>query len=100
MSQGTERSGAIQVEIFGSSYSVRGEHDPGHLQDLAALVDRRMREIASHLPHADVARLAILVALNLADELHRSTKQREGERVEIESRVTELTRELVAALGS
>jgi cell division protein ZapA len=96
MSKGSERGGSTQVEIYGSSYVVRGEHEREEIQELAALVDSRMREIAKRLPGAgaDAGRLAILVALNLADELQRLRKQQEGERGEIEARVTELTREL------
>lgn len=87
------------VEIFGSVYTVRGSDDSGHLQSLADLVDRRMREVAQHVKTADTARIAILAALNLADELFRVQKRQEGERVEIREKVAELTEELSQALG-
>jgi cell division protein ZapA len=87
------------VEIFGSVYQVRGHDDSGYLQEVAALVDRRMREVAAKTASADAAKIAILAALNLADELLQSRKRQEGERDEIEERVTVLTGELTAALG-
>lgn len=90
--------GTVQVEIFGSSYAVRGEQDGDHLQQIASLVDRSMREIAAHLPGGDTARIAILAALNLADELVRLQRQQEGERVEIQQRLSVLDRELSTAL--
>ena len=65
----------------------------------AAQVDRRMRELAPHAGSADPGKLAILVALNLADELAQSLEQATGERSEIESRVAELSERLVEALG-
>jgi cell division protein ZapA len=66
---------------------------------LADLVDRKMREVAEHVNTADTARIAILAALNLADELFRIQSQQEGERVEIREKVAELTEELSQALS-
>ncbi len=86
------------VEIYGAVYHVRGHEDAEHLRELAALVDRKMREVAQRVTTVDTGRLAILAALNIADELFRCRKQQEGERVEIRERVAELTGELVAAL--
>jgi cell division protein ZapA len=87
------------VEIFGSVYQVRGRDDTGYLQSLADLVDRKMREVAQQAGTADTARIAILAALNLADELFRIQRRQEGERVEIREKVAELTEELNRALG-
>lgn len=90
--------GTTGVRIFGAEYHVRGSDDSGHLQELADLVDGKMREIAGRMTSADPARVAILAALNLADELSRAKKQQEGERGEIKEKVTALAAELAAAL--
>ncbi len=90
--------GSTEVEIFGAVYSVRGSDDRGYLQGLADLVDRKMREVAQHVNTADTARIAILAALNLADELLSLEKRQEGERVLIREKVAELTEELAGAL--
>jgi cell division protein ZapA len=87
------------VEIFGAVYSVRGTEDPGYLQGLAELVDRKMRDIAQHVSTTETARIAILAALNLADELFRIQKRLEGERGEIREKVVALTEELTEALA-
>jgi cell division protein ZapA len=89
---------STQVEIFGATYVIRGGQEPEYLTELAAQVDHRMRELAGHLPNAETGRLAILAALNLADELSRNRRHYEGERGEIEARVTELADRLTAAL--
>jgi cell division protein ZapA len=86
------------VEIFGAVYSVRGTDDTGYLQELADLVDRKMREVAGHVSTADTARIAILAALNLADELFRIQKRQDGERGEIREKVAALAEELTQAL--
>lgn len=94
----SDSSSTTEVQIFGATYHIRGGHDGGNLADLAAQVDRRMRELAGHAVTADSGKLAILVALNLADELSRLEQQATGERSEIETRVTELTVRLAEVL--
>jgi cell division protein ZapA len=92
-------STTVQVEIFGEVYTVRGSDENGYLQELADLVDRKMREVAEHVK-GDTARIAILAALNLADELFQIQSRQEGERVEIREKVAALTEELTHALES
>lgn len=94
----SDGSPTTQVEIFGTVYPVRGDHDPEYLQDLAATVDRKMREIAGQVKTVDTAKIAILAALNLADELFRTKSLQEGERVEIQEKVVALTGELAGVL--
>ncbi len=88
-----------EVEIFGAVYRVRGRDDSGYLQEVAGLVDRKMREVAQKAATVEPLKIAILAALNLADELLQSRELRDGERVEIEERVNALAGELTAALG-
>ncbi|MDI6878998.1 MAG: cell division protein ZapA [Desulfitobacteriaceae bacterium] len=74
-------SGGIQkvaVEIFGERHIVRGEGDPEYIQDLAHDVDRKMRLIAQRLPRLAVHQVAILAALNLADELQKLKEEQEN----------------------
>src|SRR5215510_9876755 len=61
----------VQVEIYGQSYNLRGEGDSSYLQELAAYVDRRMREVAEATATVDSLKVAILAALNIADESQR-----------------------------
>jgi cell division protein ZapA len=94
----SERGTTTDVEIFGSTYHVRGEQDREYLRELASLVDRKMREIASRVQAADPTRVAILAALNLADELSQSHQRQEGERTKIQEKAAELAGELQSAL--
>jgi len=91
-------SATTAVEIFGETYHVRGSDRKEYLQGLADLVDRKMREVAEHVK-GDTARIAILAALNLAEELVQVQSRQEEERVEIREKVAELTEELAQALG-
>jgi cell division protein ZapA len=95
----TEPQEPITVEIFGTTYTVRGGHDREQLGVVAALVDAKMRAIGAHLPQAEPGRLAILAALNLADELLELKRQLEGERVDFATRADAMKATLERALA-
>ena len=58
----------VHVEIFGQDYAVRGGDDPAYVERLAAFVDDRMKEISQTSGAVDTLRIAVLAALNVADE--------------------------------
>jgi len=63
-------AGSVRVSIFNQSYSLRSASGDGeHVERVARLVDERMRAVADGLAVHDVAKVAVLTALNLADEL-------------------------------
>jgi cell division protein ZapA len=63
-------AGSVRVNIFNQTYSLRsGSGDGEHVQRVARLVDERMHAVADGLAVHDVAKIAVLTALNLADEL-------------------------------
>ncbi|HEY5056010.1 MAG TPA: cell division protein ZapA, partial [Acidobacteriaceae bacterium] len=59
---------AVSVDIYDQVYHLRGT-DPKHIEKLAALVDGKMRAVASHGSTVDSLRVAVLASLNIADEL-------------------------------
>jgi cell division protein ZapA len=76
---------AILVDIYDQTYRLRGT-DRGYVEKLAALVDTKMRAVAAQGRTVDSLRVAVLAALNLADELTRleerySAVTRSGESV-------------------
>jgi cell division protein ZapA len=64
----TVEEGVTTVTIYGQTYQLRGNEDGAYLAELAALVDRRMREVVEVTGTADTLKVAILAALNIADE--------------------------------
>jgi len=60
------------VSIYDQTYHLRG-HDPEHIQRLAELVDTKMRAVAAQGRTVDSLRVAVLAALNLADDLAQSS---------------------------
>jgi len=63
-----KRHTLVPVEIYGQTYNLRGEGDSSYITDLAAFVDRKMREVSDHTATVDSLKVAILAALNIADE--------------------------------
>ena len=93
-----KKKAPTEVEIFGSVYHVRGEKEPEHLHSLAEMVDRKMREIGQHVSTVNTSKIAILAALNLADELVQCRTEQEGERSDNEGKVAELAGKLESAV--
>lgn len=60
--------GYTTVSIYDQAYHLTGQ-SPEHIQKLAELVDAKMRAVAAHSRTVDSLRVAVLAALNLADEL-------------------------------
>lgn len=63
-----QATGAVVVEIYDQVYQLRGT-DAGHIQKLADVVDTKMRAVSAHGATVDSLRVAVLAALNIADEL-------------------------------
>lgn len=60
---------SVRVEIYDQSYNLRGS-DPDYIHKLAEYVDMKMRMLGEQTKTVDSLRLAVLAAINIADELH------------------------------
>jgi cell division protein ZapA len=81
----TDSGRIVPVEIQGQRYPIRTALDPEYVGRLAAFVDERMRAAADSTPTGDSLRLAVLAALNIADELFRcrdTARTRDGQLAE------------------
>jgi cell division protein ZapA len=75
----------VPVEIHGQRYPIRSTLEPEYVARLAAYVDEKIRIAAESTRTGDSLRLAVLAALNIADELFRCrevTQARDGELAE------------------
>jgi len=61
-------NGAVIVDIYDQVYQLRGT-DSLYIERLAAMVDGKMRAVSAHGSPVDSLRVAVLAALNIADEL-------------------------------
>jgi cell division protein ZapA len=65
----------VTVEIAGQRYPIRSGLDERYVAELAAYVDQKMRAAVKAAPESDMLGLAILVALNIADDAFRARQQ-------------------------
>ena len=97
MSQPDSR--VVHVEIHGQRYPIRSGLEQAYVAELAAYVDEKMRLAARECSAGDTLKIAVLAALNIADELFRSRDDaRDGQRAFVH-RAEELERMLDLALG-
>ena len=88
----------IQVEIHGQQYPIRSSLDPTYVAELAAFVDMKMRAASRETTAGDTLKVAVLAALNIADECFRIQQTDRDRRAELTLRAEELERMLDHAL--
>ncbi len=94
MSQAT----SVRVEIYDQSYNLRGT-DAEYILRLAEFVDGKMRAVAEQTSTVDSLRLAVLAALNIADEYHTLKRKYDAVASEFHERSQTLSAELDAILA-
>jgi cell division protein ZapA len=80
-----------RVEIYDQEYDMRGDLDAEYIQRLAKFLDLKMRSIAARTNTVDSLRVAVLAALNLADEYHQLKAKYEETTKQVEQKVEEYT---------
>ena len=98
MAEDSER--IVPVVIQGQRYPVRSALDPVYVSELAAYVDEKMRLASEANETTDFLRVAVLAALNLADEVFRHRADRDDRSAVLATRAGELERLLDQVLAS
>jgi cell division protein ZapA len=80
----TSAAQSVTVNIYDNAYQLRGT-DPAHIQKIADIVDSKMRAVAQRGTTVDSLRVAVLAALNIADEMLTMQMRYEG----MEGRLTQ-----------
>jgi cell division protein ZapA len=88
---------SVRVEIYDQNYNLRGS-DPAYIKKLADFVDGKMRTVAQQTQTVDSLRLAVLAALNIADEYHILKRKYEDVAGDFDQRARELSGALDRAL--
>jgi cell division protein ZapA len=90
----------VSVEIRGQRYPIRSALDAQYVVGLASYVDEKMRAAATSAPSGDALRLAVLAALNIADELFRCQEGQQARHGALAQRAEALERLMDAALSA
>ncbi|PJZ53082.1 cell division protein ZapA [Leptospira adleri] len=91
----------VKVRILGEEYTILGETGEDYIQSLADQVDRKLRELGAGMPGASRQKLAILAALNFADELQQAKEIKDDSSSSVTSgtgEIEEKTRKLITML--
>jgi len=67
---------SVTVNIHGQTYTLKGGNDPEYVQEVAAYVNERMKEVSENSSIGSATKVAILAAVNIADELFREQQKR------------------------
>ena len=90
----TEDKAVVKVRILDKSYTLSATKSPEHLERVAEFVDAKMRELKNDFPNLALGKVAVLTAINLADEILSSAPLQENDMIEIRRRVHSLIKQI------
>lgn len=89
----------VEVSLLGRNFTIKSDKDEAYLHQVATFVNRKFDEIRHQTRTSTTHDLALLVALNLADELFQSEERAHSSRVDLRRRSERLLQSLDAALS-
>jgi cell division protein ZapA len=90
----------VPVEILGQRYPIKSALDDHYVAELASYVDEKIRSVAEATPSSDLVRVAVLAALNIADEFFRARDVERHWQRQLAERVARVEHLLDGALQS
>jgi len=89
----------IEVDVYGQKLSVRPIEDEGYVHELARYVEGQMQTIAQGTARSTPIKVAILAAMNIADQLFRQERHRQAGEAEMERRTEGLLECIESNIG-
>ncbi len=86
-----QQGNIIKVTIYGTEYPIRGETDAEYIKKVAEYVDQKMYEVERSSSAKSTVKVAILAALNIADELFREREEKQELIKHFEERIYKLS---------
>jgi len=83
-------SSKVKVEILGQSYTIKGDASPHYINELANYLNMKMEEVDANLANGTSLQIAILAALNIADEYFQVKDIKTGSESAIEAKTDKL----------
>ncbi len=87
----------VKVRILDEDYTIVGDAESSTILSIAQMVDEKCQELSSALPSASKTRIAILCALNMADELYQAKSSQEN-LVPVNPLIEEKTKKILSLL--
>ena len=89
----------VEIKVFGQTYTVKTEAEEDYIQEVAKYVNEKMDEVLKKTKSVSTLNVAILTALNIADDLIKEKKERIALLQEIEARSKDLVEKIDIKMG-
>jgi cell division protein ZapA len=94
-----ERERLVEIKVFGQNYTVKTEAGEEHIQEIARYVNEKMDEVLKRTKSVSTLNVAILTALNIADDLLKEREKRITLLREIEVKSKDLAEKIDTKIG-
>jgi len=89
----------VEIKVFGQTYTVKTDAEEGYIQEVAKHVNEKMEEVLKKTKSVSTLNVAILTALNIADDLLKEKERRTVLLREIEAKSRDLVEKIDIKLG-
>jgi cell division protein ZapA len=89
----------VEIKVFHQTYTVRTDAGEDHIQEIARYVNAKMEEVLRKTKSVSTLNVAILTALNIADDLLKERLEREALLHEIETKTKGLAEKIELKIG-
>ena len=89
----------VEIKVFGQTYTVKTDAEEDHIQEVARHVNEKMEEVLKKTRSVSTLNVAILTALNIADDLLKEKEKRVALLKEIEMKSKDLAEKIDLRLG-
>jgi cell division protein ZapA len=94
-----EKERLVEIKVFGQTYTVKTDAEEDHIQEVARYVNEKMDEVLKKTRSVSTLNVAILTALNIADDLLKEKEKRVALLKEIEMKSKDLAEKIDLRLG-
>jgi cell division protein ZapA len=89
----------VEIKVFGQTYTVKTDADEEHIQAVAQYVNAKMEEVLKKTRSVSTLSVAILTALNIADDLLKEREERKAILQEVDKKSKDLVRQIEINIG-
>jgi cell division protein ZapA len=93
------RERLVEIKVFGQTYTVKTDAEEEYIQEVAKYVNEKMEEVLKKTKSVSTVNVAILTALNIADDLLREREKRTALLREVETRSKDLVEKIDIKIG-
>ncbi len=93
------RERLVEIRVFGQTYTVKTDAEEDYIQEVAKYVNEKMEEVLKKTKSVSTLNVAILTALNIADDLLREKEKRIALVREVETKSKDLVEKIDIKIG-